>query len=612
MKDKVESGMIESKPSEKLHVLRGILLIMLSCILFVCNAEAIAIVQDSMEPFITWTGTGAFWLAVLTVALFWGMAYCLTGNMLVSYFLMLVSTVVLGMTNRVLILTRAQYVTLAEIDVLDEAAEVKVDMGVAFHPIIVAFVIIGLLLGMWMWLEIRKGKEYVQETSKKRKWIGRIAGIAGVVTLFCIIYFKPAQVQLEKSVTYRNMGNVFWFSQSIFSNAVKEISVEEVQNIYDDFVELGMKEETVSKKRPNVIVVMSEAFWDINNLEGLVEADENPMDRYFELAKEAITGQVAVNIYGGGTNNSEFEFLTGINTKYITNKNCYNEYFDKEQESLVSYLKEQGYYTMAFHPYDGDYWSREEGYANMGFDEFYSDVDFKNREMCHGYISDKAMTKEIIERFEEQKAINPEQSVFTFVVSVQNHVNDMGKFDEASAKEGCTGIGTTVLGDIADDESRENVEEYYNGMRETIEALEELLTYYRDYDEDTVVVFFGDHAPLFVNLITETDGKEEELNLYRTPYMIWTNYENDYEFYGDFNLSYLSAVLMDYLDLPKTRQYYVNKYMLENCRINTRYEKIASETLDEEKVMDEINAVLYMCDTFPEVEKALPYWQVVE
>lgn len=611
-KEKAENGIRKHLSAKSSNIFIGIGLILFSCVLFVCNAEAIAIVQDSIKPFGEWAGTKAFYLAVFTVGLIWCVLYCILGNVVISYLLMLVSTIVFGMCNRVLILTRAQYVTVAEIDVLDEAAEVKVDMGVAFHPIIIILVIWGLVLGFALWRIQKKYRVLNREQNKKKKYVIRILGLLASSVIFCLIYFKPAYMMLENTALYKNMGNVFWFCQSVFSNASYDVTQDEVHEIYDDFVELSFQKEQVSKKRPNIIVVMSEAFWDINNLEGIVEATENPMDKYFELTKDAVRGQVAVNIYGGGTNNSEFEFLTGINAKYITNKNCYNEYFEKEQESFVSYIKNLGYYTMAFHPYDGEYWERETGYSNMGFEEFYSDVDFENREMCHGYISDKSLTREIIERFEERKLENPEQPVFSFVVSVQNHVNDMGGFDEESAVEGCTGIITTVNSEIADEESIANVEEYYNGMRESVEALEELMAYFEQYKEDTIVVFFGDHAPLFVKLICDTVGREEEMNLYRTPYMIWTNYENDYESYGDINLSYLSSVLIEYLDFPKSRQYYVNKYMLEHCKINTRYERVASDKLEKQRILDAMNTALYMCDTFPEKENALPYWQIVE
>ena len=222
------------------------------------------------------------------------------------------------------------------------------------------------------------------------------------------------------------------------------------------------------------------------------------------------------------------------------------------------------------------------------------------------------MTQEIIARFESRKELNPEQPIFAFAVSVQNHVNDMAKIDEASAKDGCYGITTKVLGDVTDQESVENVEEYYNGIKHSIDALEELLNYFSNYEEDTMVVFFGDHAPLYIKLICDTDSLGDDLNMYRTPYMIWTNYENDYESYGDFNLSYLSSVLIDYLDYPKTQQYYLNKYMMKNCVINTRFEQVGLPTFDRPKEVEMMNIVLYMCKNFPKQNFALPYWQIVE
>ena len=275
-------------------------------------------------------------------------------------------------------------------------------------------------------------------------------------------------------------------------------------------------------------------------------------------------------------------------------------------------MEELGYYTMAFHPHERDFWERELGYTNMGFDVYYSDKDFKNREICHGYISDKSLTQEIIDRFEERKSISPEQPIFTFAVSVQNHVDDLFTLDELSRKKGCTGITVEIVEDQLNEELDETVEEYYNGLRESIGALEELIHYIEDCKEDTVIVFFGDHAPTFAKKLCGADGKEAEMNLYRTPYMIWTNYVNDYESYGDMNLSYLSSVLIEYLELPKPNHYYLNKYMLENYPINTNYEQECSENIDEQRLLDMMGIVSTISKRFPKEEMALPYWEIAE
>ena len=96
----------------------------------------------------------------------------------------------------------------------------------------------------------------------------------------------------------------------------------------------------------------------------------------------------------------------------------------------------------------------------------------------------------------------------------------------------------SIEGDVLEEDIA-NVEEYYNGMRETIEALEELIAYFEDYDEDTVIIFFGDHAPKFLKLIFDSEGKELERGFYRTPYMIWSNYEKIvfFNFFKKKNLS---------------------------------------------------------------------------
>ncbi|MBR6665995.1 MAG: LTA synthase family protein [Lachnospiraceae bacterium] len=612
-KEKIKGILEYQIPPKVVNTVCLIILLCLSCLVFIWNAEAVPIWNGLLYVFLEWCGTSSFWYSLITLLILWGLFYCLTGKLLVSYVLMEILTVIWGFANRVVYYTRDQFVSVLEFKVLVEAAEVKVDINVGFHPIMVVLLVIWLILGILLWVVLsRIKKECTVVPQKKVVWGVRIGSCVVLVIAFVVLHYKPPMTLLNNMLPYKETGSVVWFCQSLFDNVTRKISEEEVLAIYDDFVEMGYVKEVHSEKRPNVIVIMSEAFWDVNNIKEVVEVNDNPMDKYFELTKGTISGQVAVNIYGGGTNNSEFEFLTGINSQYLMHSNCYKKYYTNEQGTMASYMKEIGYYTMAFHPYEGKFWGRDIAYPNMGFEVFYDDKLFLNREMSHGYISDMSLTREIIGRFEEQKAKQPDQPIFAFAVSVQNHISDLGKFDEDNANVDFAGIDTIVKDDMANDVNRADVEEYYNGLHETIEALEELLDYFEKYDEDTVVVFFGDHAPAFVRMICDTLGKETEYGMYRTPYMIWTNYVNDFEPRGDFNLSYLSSVLLEYLEFPKPKQYYVNKYMMKNCVINTRYEQNYSANMDSQKIVDMMNTVYYLCDTFPKKPMALPYWQIVE
>ena len=70
-------------------------------------------------------------------------------------------------------------------------------------------------------------------------------------------------------------------------------------------------------------------------------------------------------------------------------------------------------------------------------------------------------------------------------------------------------------------------------MRESDKALEELIGYYSQCEEPTLIVFFGDHQPPLTNAFyEELYGKklserttQEVLQQYAVPFFIWANYD---------------------------------------------------------------------------------------
>lgn len=586
-------------------------LCIISCILFLFNTEAISL-SCGVSAYLFAMHSDYRIISFFTLAICFGFIYCILGKLLLSYVVMEIITICWGIANKIVLMSREQFITKEELGVFKDAVGVGVDFGLIYHPFILVLVLLGIVNGLLLWWFIKALKKECKNIKKCRyRWIIRGVSVILLGCIFVLIYIKPEETAMDDVLAYRKSGCVVWFCQSLFGNATKVISADMVEEIYSAF-QNEVPEKEVSDKRPNVIVIMSEAFWDINNLENVVYLSENPMDKYNELTQNAITGQVAVNVYGGGTNNPEFEFLTGINARYLKNANYYGAYYAFKQQSLVTYMNQLGYYSMVLHPYNAEFYDRGIGYSNMGFEEFITDDKFKNREMCHGYISDKSLTKEIIDLMEEQKMINPEQPIFTFAISIQNHVHNMRDYDHESQKEGLSGITVEVKDSEAAEKYLEDMEEYYNGLNESVEALEELLEYFENFEEDTMIIFFGDHAPGFVTQICDTKGRETEMSIYRTPYMIWTNYENDYESYGDFDLSYLSSVMIDYLNLPKPNQYYMNMYFLKHYPINTRFEQVRLESLNEQRLLDMMSVVSTINKRFPEEEMALPFWSLVE
>ncbi len=408
-----------------------------------------------------------------------------------------------------------------------------------------------------------------------------------------------AMAKLTESRSADKTGPIVYFVESIFTSYLDEpYSIDEAQDSYKEYVELGkqlvakQEEESTNQveglidmnssidrvlstsnytEKPNIIVIMSEAFYDVNLFEDVLWYSEDPMTYYREIeAKSVASGNTMVNIYGGSTHFSEFEFLTGWNSKGMNSGSCpYKEYFNEEQPSFASYLQEQGYYTLAIHPYDSYFWNRKNAYPNMGFDKFIDRSWMKYTDKC-GYISDDALTDEIIYRYEERQN-NEEEPFFCFGVSIANHVAMINREEFENTANHIEVAYSQSL--TYSDRKLQRLKDYVGGISKSGEALKKLTDYFEKQDEPTIIVFFGDHAPNYAIDILRLSGKEELS--YQTPYLIWANYEFDSkkekDNLSDINVSYLSTYLMQILDMPLTDQNYYNIALQSMYPYETRY-----------------------------------------
>lgn len=110
-------------------------------------------------------------------------------------------------------------------------------------------------------------------------------------------------------------------------------------------------------------------------------------------------------------------------------------------------------------------------------------------------------------------------------------------------------------------------------MKESDEALEKLITYYSNVDEDTVILFFGDHQPKlesgFYDSLRKQHDSPSDLEWsemkHRVPLMIWANYDLGT---GDnapseddiMSANYLTPYLKSVIGLPMTG---FDKYLLD-------------------------------------------------
>ena len=305
--------------------------------------------------------------------------------------------------------------------------------------------------------------------------------------------------------------------------------------------------ETDTQDLPNIIVIMDEAFSDLA-VRGDFTTNEDYMPFIHRLqqgAENTRTGYLNVSVLGGNTANTEFEFLTGNTIGFLPQGSvAYQQYVQKETPSLASYLKELDYHTVAIHPYYASGWDRDRVYPLLGFDEFLSQDDFTNPKRIRNYISDESSFAKIIELYENKKEGEP---LFVFNVTMQNHSGYEEEFHNFTPDITVDGIDSKALS------------MYLSLVKQTDSALQGLIDYFSQADEDTMIVFFGDHQPTTyvsnpilrnnkVNPETLTD--EENLLKYKVPYVIWSNFDIEEQTDGETSANYLAMDVLENCDLP--------------------------------------------------------------
>lgn len=317
-------------------------------------------------------------------------------------------------------------------------------------------------------------------------------------------------------------------------------------------------ESTTLEERPNIIVVMNEAFSDLSILgEYTTNMDEIPFMRsLMDGAYDTISGYMDVSVLGGNTANTEFEFLTGDSMAFLP-QGCipYQQFVHGEIPTIASALKDIGYRTVALHPYRASGWDRSEVYPYFGFDSFYTQDDFEDPLIYRKYISDQSDIEKIIEIYEQ----DPEQPLFMFNVTMQNHSSYTDVFDNFTPQIQVEGVESVALN------------QYLSLLYESDKSLQQLVQYFDRIDDPTIIVFFGDHqptdsvvAPIYkLNQKSVYSIEEEELRLrYKVPYVMHANFDIEEAQNVPMSSNYLGIKTLETAGIPLDRyqQFLANNY----------------------------------------------------
>ena len=392
------------------------------------------------------------------------------------------------------------------------------------------------------------------------------AGIAGVVLA---VFFSTGFVEnqgIEPSMwTTRGNGLALNFNVCLKYMRVEKpegYAQESLEQLTADTASDGLSVTVTDPDgttRPvNVIVIMNESFSDLSVLLG-VETNQDAMPFLRSLTENTIKGYAYSSVFGGTTANSEYEFLTGNTTAYLPAGTVpYQMYVSDGDPTLVSQMAALGYRTIAAHPYRSSGWNRPSVYQNFGFDEVYFESDFQNREYMRGdsrtgYVTDRCDYENLIRLYEEKEEGEP---LFLFNVTMQNHSGYQMSWDNLPREVWLTG----------ELEGRfQTVNQYLSLIYQSDQAFEELINYFSQVEEPTMILLFGDHQPqVATNFYTDVLGIDPPTELAQkkqmVPFFLWANYDIPEAEGVELSLNYLSALLMDTARLPMTGY---QKYLLE-------------------------------------------------
>ena len=299
----------------------------------------------------------------------------------------------------------------------------------------------------------------------------------------------------------------------------------------------------------NLICIMNESLAELKTA-----GDFTTNTEYFpfmdSLEENTVRGSLCVPVFGSMTSNTEFEFLTGDSMALLpANSIAYQFNVKPGTYSMVSTLKDQGYYSVAMHPYPGENWNRVECYQNMGFDAFLDQEFYEGSEELRNYISDEADYQKLIQVVEAKE--NPEDKLFIFNVTMQNHGGYEGTYDNFEQEVWLTGQYEGKY---------PKTDQYLSLMKRSDQAFQYLVEYFSRTDQPTMIVMFGDHQPSvedeFYDDIAGMPSSEvpaqEHLMWYETPFIIWTNYSMPSGNMGRLGAVYLSSEVLWRANLEMT------------------------------------------------------------
>ena len=445
--------------------------------------------------------------------------------------------VVLGAVNSIVQVTRVLPFTTRDVLLIPDGLKM-ITVYFKWYEIAGMFVGAALLIAGIVLLVVRCRK---REPFDRAVSVGVFCAVTALTLVVGKVSVEVGDIDWEKTSlvdAYQNYGFAYGFTYTFADFGISrptEYSEELVEEIADDVIEptAAPEPEEAEPLTPNVVFVQLESFFNVHDLVD-AEYSKEPIPVFRELMETCPHGQLKVPSVGGGTANTEFEVLTGMNLDYFgAGEFPYNTILqDTTCETVAFDLKELGYTATAVHNYTGTFYGRNTVYAQLGFDRFVPQ-EYMNGLTYNalGWAHDSVLTGETMKAL----TTTPGRD-FVFTVTVQSH----GKYPDTPV-EGLDDIAVLAAPETVNATALQN---YVNELSQVDAFIGALIDELEDFDEPTVLVLYGDHLPA---LGIETDELATG-DLYQTTYVLWNNFGLDMEG-GDLQAFQLSAYVLGQLNI---------------------------------------------------------------
>lgn len=357
-----------------------------------------------------------------------------------------------------------------------------------------------------LYLFWKKGPKYPGKIHHIRNFLGLLAviGIFAGSTVLALENRVISSYFGNIAFAYEDYGFPYCFSCTLVGTGMSKpygYSEESIEELTD-------WEEELPEELPNIIFVQLESFFDVTTVEYL-NFSEDPIPYFRSLMKNYSSGAFKVPSVGAGTANTEFETISGMNMRYFGPGEYPHKTILKKTtcDSVPYALRNIGYSTHAIHNNKATFYSRVDVFPNLGFETFttkeYMDI---SNQTPNGWVKDDVLVGAVMDCLE-----STEGQDYIFTISVQGH----GDYPTEKVLENPE---ITVSGSPT--EEKNNQWEYYvNQIHEMDQFVEDLITAVDSLEEDSIIVFYGDHLPTMD--LTEEDVTNRYL--FDTSYVIWDN-----------------------------------------------------------------------------------------